>query len=174
MSAHGISQEGPAIVFGPLSQLPLGGIVPHIEKTVPSVFASFLRGTSKGLFKPSPLQVTDIILKFGEGTVHLSHKTGKVLFSLGNYGHMDMVGHRAETQNLDIVTGCDRANRSKPDQIVALTVEKEAVVGRSLIAVVQDATLKSAVFHKYVNYLPLVVAVFTGILNRKAKMEISY
>jgi hypothetical protein len=87
---------------------------------------------------------------------------------------MDMVGHRAETQNLDIVTGCDRANRSKPNQIVALTVEKEAVVGRSLIAVVQDATLKSAVLHKYVNSLPLVVAVFTGILNRKAKMEISY
>ena len=80
MSAHGISQEGPAIIFGLLSQLPFGGIVPHIEKTVPSVFASFLRGTSKGLFKPSPLQVTDVILKFGEGTVHFSHKSGKVLF----------------------------------------------------------------------------------------------
>lgn len=97
--------------------------------------------------------MADIILKFREGTVHLSHKTGKVLFSPGNHSHMDMVGHGAEPQNLDIVTGCDRANRSKPDQIVALTVEKEAVVGRSLIAVVQDATLKSAVLHKYVNSL---------------------
>ena len=153
MFTHSIGEEGPAIVFGLLCQLTLGRIVPNIEKTVPSVFASFLRGTSKGLFKPSPLQVTDIILKFGEGAVHLSHETGKILFSPGNHCHMDMVGHGTEPQNLDIVTGSDRANRSKPDQIVALTVEKEAVVGRSLIAVVQDATLKSAVLHKYVNSL---------------------
>jgi hypothetical protein len=62
-----------------------------------------------------------------------------------------MVGHRTKTQNLDIVTGSDRANRSKPDQIVTLAVEKEAVVGRSLVTVVQDATFKSAVLHRYVN-----------------------
>jgi hypothetical protein len=85
-----------------------------------------------------------------------------------------MVWHGTEPQNLDIVTGSDRTNRSKPDQIVTLAVEKEAVVGRSLIAVVQDATLKSAVLHKYVNSLLLVVAVFTGILNRRTKMGISF
>ena len=151
MFTHSIGEEGPAIVFGLLCQLTLGRIIPNIEETISSPFASFFGDTSKGLFKPSPLQVTDIILKFGEGTVHLSHETGKVLFSLGNHGHMDMVGHRTEPQNLDIVTGCDRANRSKPDQIVALAVEKEPVVGRSLVAVVQDATFKSAVLHRYVN-----------------------
>ena len=78
---------------------------------------------------------------------------------------MDMVGHGAETKNLDTVTGCDRTDDCKPDQVVALTVEQEAVVGRSLIAVVQDTTSKSAVLHKYVNYLPLLVAVFWASLT---------
>ena len=62
-----------------------------------------------------------------------------------------MVGHGAETKNLDIVTGCDRTDDCKPDQVVALTVEQEAVVGRSLVTVVQDATFESAVLHRYVN-----------------------
>jgi hypothetical protein len=49
---------------------------------------------------------------------------------------MDMVGHGAKSQNPDIVPGRDSANDGKPNQIVALTVENETVVGRSLIAVV--------------------------------------
>ena len=65
---------------------------------------------------------------------------------------MDMVRHGAESQNLDLVTGRYSADGRKPDQVVVLAVENEAVVGRSLVAVVQDATFEDAVLHKYVNF----------------------
>ena len=145
MPAHCIGQEGPTVVFGPFCQLPLGRVVPHIEETVPPLFVSFLRNTPEGLLKPRPLDLTNVVVQFGERTVYFSHKKGKVLLCFGNDGHMDMVGHGTEAQNSYVVTGSNRANSGKPYQIVALAV----VVGRSLVTVIKDATFEWTVFHRY-------------------------
>jgi hypothetical protein len=68
--------------------------------------------------------------------------------------------------------GRNRADDCKPDQIVALAVKDEAMIGRSLVAVVQNATFEWAVLHKHVNFLLQGSSTIGHPYYRKTKMGI--
>ena len=90
-------------------------------------------------------------MQSGKCTVTFPHEAGKVPHRKRRDGHMGMVRHGTNGQDSHSVPGRHRTKDSEPNQIVADSVENEAMIGRSLIAVVQDVFLKQTSFHNNTN-----------------------
>ena len=151
MPALGVRKEGPAVFFSSGCEFAFHRIVPNIDNTVSPYLTAFFRGTAIGALKPSGFHVAYFVVQPGESTVYLPYASGEVADRPCRDGHVGMVRHGTRRQNIDSVPGSHRAKDCEPDQIIALTVEEKAMIGRSLIAVVQDTTFEESCLHRITN-----------------------
>ena len=145
MVAQGIGQVVPPVLLRLHANPTLHRIVVHIDKIAPGFLVSVFGHAPEGSLEKRSFPMADLIVLPGKNGSDIPLKGREPALLVHRNASVDVIGHLAQLDDMDVVLPCIRAEDGKIHQVVADAVKNDFALAGNLINVVDATTTESAI-----------------------------